>query len=78
MELIAVDLGALVSVGGEGVTNLALLGDLCGSADELVVDLLVNEEATAGNAALSLVEVETHLRLGDGEVDIGVVHDNVS
>ncbi len=77
MELIAVDLGALVGVVGEGVADLALLGNLNAAADELVVDLLMDEESAAGDAALTLVKEEADLGLGNGEVDVGIVHDDV-
>ena len=77
MELLAVDLGALVGVSGEGVSDLSLLGDLSRALDELVVDLFLNEESAAGNAALTLVEEETNLGLSDSNINVSIVHDNV-
>ena len=45
--------------------------------DELVVDLLLDEEAAAGAAALALVEEEGEVRAFDGRVEIGVGEDDV-
>lgn len=75
--MVVINLRTLISIGGEWVTDLSLLRDFNRSGDKLVVNLLVDKESAASDAALTLIEVKTNLRLGDSEVDIGVVHDDV-
>lgn len=71
------DLGALESLGVEGVANLVGLGALLEGIEELVVDALVDEDTRAGAAALAVVEVDAEVDPRDGLLDVGVGEDDV-
>src|SRR5581483_7408555 len=61
----------------ERVTEDDALGDEPRElGDELLAHVAVDEQALAGGAALPGAEEARHLRLGDGQVDVGVVHDD--
>ena len=71
------DLRALEGIGGEGVTEFVLGGTLLEASDELVVDVLLDQQARAGAAALAVVEEDTKVGPRDGVVNVGVIEDDV-
>ena len=76
VELLLINLSALLGLLVRGVAEDALLGALHGELHELVVDLLVAVDARGGAAALALVEEQTKVSDLDGLSDVGVVHDD--
>lgn len=77
VELELGDLRTLEGVGGEGVTDLVLGGTLPEAGNELVVDVLLDQQARTGAAALAVVEEDTEVSPGDGVVNVSVVEDDV-
>lgn len=77
VELELGDLRTLEGVGGEGVTDLVLGGTLTEAGNELVVDVLLDQQARAGAAALAVVEEDTKVGPGDGVVNVSVIEDDV-
>lgn len=77
IELGLGDLGTLEGLAVEGVADLVLEGTGLEPLEELVVDVLLDEDAAAGAAALAVVEVDAEVDPGDGVFDVGVVEDDV-
>jgi len=77
VELILVDLRALLGIFVEGIADGALLGTRGAFFDELVVGFFLYVETRTGAAALALVEEEREVRAFDGFVHVGVGEDNV-
>lgn len=77
IHLGAVNLGALLDTFLELRSKLEGRGIGSGLLNEFIVDLLVNESAGSSAAALSGVEEEREVSLLDGEVNVGIVHDDV-
>ena len=71
LELHGVNLGTLISA-VEGVTDLAGLGLRNNLLKELVVHVLMHEDARGGAAALAVVEEQSEVNLVDGFVEIDV------
>ena len=72
-----VDLRALLRVGVERVAQLAGGVEVDQLFDELVVNLFLHEQTTAGTAALALVEIEGVVRADGRRVEVGVGEDDV-
>lgn len=77
VELQLGDLGALEGLGVEGIADLVGLGARLERREELVVDILLDEDAGAGAAALAVVVVDAEVDPGDGLLDVGVVEHDV-
>jgi len=77
IELQLANLRALEGLRVEGVADLVLLGALLKGLEELIVDTFLHEDARAGAAALSVVEVDAKVDPADGLLDVGVVKHDV-
>jgi len=78
VKLVLIDLRTLVDVLYERVTDDSLGGSLRRLLNKLVVDLFVDENSAASDAALPLVQEETQLGPENGSVHVCIVHYDIS
>lgn len=71
------DLRTLESFGVKGVTDSVGGSALFESFEELVVNALLDKDASTSTAALTVVEVDAEIDPGDGRLNIGIIEDDV-
>ena len=77
VHLFFINLGSLLGLLIEGISDHSSRGALGGSLNKLIINLLVNKDSASSDAALALVEEKGKLSLLNGQFHVSVVHNNV-